>query len=133
VSQILINREVVSQPNCFDVELLGDSDVIVEELCRRLGWGALSEGLSFTDCEEGGKEMKYEAPNRYVFGSSRSGGGGGDDMYDDEEEEKTEEGDDSALDSMVRQVLTAEEVMTVEPTRSSQFFLNEAYNFKFFG
>jgi NAD-dependent SIR2 family protein deacetylase len=38
VPQILINREVVGRPNKFDIELLGDCDTIVAELCRRLGW-----------------------------------------------------------------------------------------------
>ncbi len=33
---ILINRELVGQPHCFDVELLGDSDVVVEHLSRML-------------------------------------------------------------------------------------------------
>ncbi|KAK9507257.1 hypothetical protein O3M35_007160 [Rhynocoris fuscipes] len=36
VPQILINRERLPHMN-FDVELLGDSDVIVDHLCRRLG------------------------------------------------------------------------------------------------
>ncbi|XP_018644198.1 chromatin regulatory protein sir2, putative [Schistosoma mansoni] len=37
VPQILINREPLSNHD-FDVELLGDCDVIVSELCHRLGW-----------------------------------------------------------------------------------------------
>lgn len=36
VPQILINRESLRSTE-FDVELLGDGDVIVSELCRRLG------------------------------------------------------------------------------------------------
>ena len=36
VPQILINRESLKHLN-FDVELLGDCDVIVNELCHRLG------------------------------------------------------------------------------------------------
>ncbi|OWZ15338.1 NAD-dependent Histone deacetylase sir2-like protein [Phytophthora megakarya] len=35
---ILINREPVGRPHKFDVELLGYSDEIVQELCRLLGW-----------------------------------------------------------------------------------------------
>lgn len=38
VPQILINREQLPHLN-FDVELLGDCDVIVNELCHRLGSG----------------------------------------------------------------------------------------------
>ncbi|KAF6778212.1 hypothetical protein AHF37_02571 [Paragonimus kellicotti] len=37
VPQVLINREPLSNHD-FDVELLGDCDVIVHELCLRLGW-----------------------------------------------------------------------------------------------
>ncbi|GMF24068.1 unnamed protein product [Phytophthora fragariaefolia] len=35
---ILINREPVGRPHKFDVELLGYSDEIVQELCRLLEW-----------------------------------------------------------------------------------------------
>ncbi|EKX46698.1 hypothetical protein GUITHDRAFT_40776, partial [Guillardia theta CCMP2712] len=38
VPAILINREVVGAPNQFDVELLGDCDAVVGELCCMLGW-----------------------------------------------------------------------------------------------
>ncbi|XP_037521143.1 NAD-dependent protein deacetylase sirtuin-1 isoform X1 [Rhipicephalus sanguineus] len=37
VPQILINRESLKHVT-FDVELLGDCDVIIKELCNRLGW-----------------------------------------------------------------------------------------------
>lgn len=37
IPQILINREPLSNHN-FDVELLGNCDTIVSELCLRLGW-----------------------------------------------------------------------------------------------
>lgn len=37
VPQILINRESLKHVT-FDVELLGDCDVIIKELCYRLGW-----------------------------------------------------------------------------------------------
>mmetsp|Transcript_56237 Transcript_56237/g.115002 ORF Transcript_56237/g.115002 Transcript_56237/m.115002 type:complete len:736 (+) Transcript_56237:477-2684(+) len=40
VPAILINREVVGQPNEFDVELLGDCDKVLAELCGMLGWEA---------------------------------------------------------------------------------------------
>jgi NAD-dependent deacetylase sirtuin 1 len=45
VPQILINREPLRHMT-FDVELLGDCDVIVTELCKRLGgkWTSLLEG-----------------------------------------------------------------------------------------
>ena len=37
VPQILINRERIRH-HSLDVELLGDCDLIIEEICRRLGW-----------------------------------------------------------------------------------------------
>jgi NAD-dependent SIR2 family protein deacetylase len=38
IPQILINREVLPGMNTFDIYLLGNSDVITQELMRRLGW-----------------------------------------------------------------------------------------------
>lgn len=38
VPQIYISRTPVGHVN-FDIDLLGDCDVVVAELCRRLGWG----------------------------------------------------------------------------------------------
>lgn len=39
----------------FDVELLGDCDVIISELCQRLGgdWAGLLEGLDIPGVERG--------------------------------------------------------------------------------
>ena len=37
VPQIYVSRQSVSHIN-FDIDLLGDCDVVVAELCRRLGW-----------------------------------------------------------------------------------------------
>lgn len=46
IPQVLINREPLSHMT-FDVELIGYSDVIVAELCRRLGqgWEIEAKGL----------------------------------------------------------------------------------------
>ncbi|KAM7305220.1 NAD-dependent protein deacetylase sirtuin-1 [Ixodes scapularis] len=43
VPQILINREPLKHVT-FDVELLGDCDVIIHELCHRLGWEVTPDG-----------------------------------------------------------------------------------------
>ena len=45
IPQILINREPLKHMT-FDVELLGNCDVIVNELCRRLGdgWNSICTG-----------------------------------------------------------------------------------------
>lgn len=37
IPQIYISRQAVSHIN-FDIDLLGDCDVVIAELCRRLGW-----------------------------------------------------------------------------------------------
>ena len=44
VPQVLINREPLRHKT-FDVELLGDCDVIISELCQRLGgsWNSLND------------------------------------------------------------------------------------------
>ncbi|EAW10641.1 putative histone deacetylase SIR2 [Aspergillus clavatus NRRL 1] len=38
IPQIYISRTPVTH-TCFDIDLLGDCDVVVSELCRRAGWG----------------------------------------------------------------------------------------------
>ena len=43
IPQVLINREPLPHI-AADVELLGDCDVIVDQLCRRLGWERLGDG-----------------------------------------------------------------------------------------
>ncbi|KAI9819748.1 MAG: NAD-dependent histone deacetylase sir2 [Phylliscum demangeonii] len=42
VPQIYISRDIVGHVN-FDIELLGDCDVVVAELCRRAGWSLVHE------------------------------------------------------------------------------------------
>lgn len=81
VPQILINREPLPHMT-FDVELLGDCDVIVQELCHRLGqnWneicvkGKLNEQLENSNFENYDlenadleKSFLHFPPNRYVF------------------------------------------------------------------
>uniref|UniRef100_T1HBF6 protein acetyllysine N-acetyltransferase n=1 Tax=Rhodnius prolixus TaxID=13249 RepID=T1HBF6_RHOPR len=54
IPQVLINRERLPHMN-FDVELLGDSDVIVDHLCRILGgdWEEICwRDVPLTDCTE---------------------------------------------------------------------------------
>lgn len=45
VPQIYISRDPVSHIN-FDIDLLGDCDVVVAELCRRLGWDLQHEMIN---------------------------------------------------------------------------------------
>ncbi|KAK4534792.1 hypothetical protein CDCA_CDCA03G0817 [Cyanidium caldarium] len=60
VPQILINRELVARARVeFDVELLGDCDVVVAELARRLQW----EMASMTPASA----YTFHPPHRYLF------------------------------------------------------------------
>ena len=45
---VLINRELVGQPHSFDVELLGDSDIVVEHLRKMLD---VDENIENESCE----------------------------------------------------------------------------------
>lgn len=42
IPQIYVSRQAVNHIN-FDIDLLGDCDVVVSELCRRLGWPMVHE------------------------------------------------------------------------------------------
>lgn len=44
IPQMYISRDPVSHVN-FDIDMLGDCDIIIEELCRRLNWGLEHEAL----------------------------------------------------------------------------------------
>ena len=62
VPQILINREVVGQPHEFDVELLGDCDVVALALAKQLGWklGCDSDmNISHRTSEKADKTHRY--------------------------------------------------------------------------
>ncbi|XP_022258685.1 NAD-dependent protein deacetylase sirtuin-1-like, partial [Limulus polyphemus] len=75
VPQILINRERLKHLT-FDVELLGDCDVIVQELCRRLGekWSEIGEQessmLELTELSE--CHLKQDPPTSLTPTSTKS-------------------------------------------------------------
>lgn len=54
VPQVLINREPLRHMT-FDVELLGDCDVVISELCQRLGgsWNSLLDDCNMPNVERG--------------------------------------------------------------------------------
>jgi NAD-dependent deacetylase sirtuin 1 len=64
IPQILINKESLGKFN-FDVELLGNSDDIVEELCYRLGEDWVKDVSFSKPCSS--QEFTFVAPNRYLF------------------------------------------------------------------
>ena len=57
VPQIYISRESCKHID-FDVELLGECDVVVQELCRRAGWGSLEDAAKGAKGELGGKRVE---------------------------------------------------------------------------
>lgn len=69
VPQIYISREPVSHVE-FDIELLGDCDVVVAELCRRAGWGLKHEMIP--DDHKVDIELRNGYQSRYSF-SARLG------------------------------------------------------------
>ena len=82
IPQILINREPLRHMT-FDVELLGDCDVIISELCQRLGgdWAGLLEGFdipgversSVSPEEENATGEGHQAVNSEELGRPESG------------------------------------------------------------
>jgi hypothetical protein len=68
VPQIVINKTPIRHME-FDVQLLGDCDVIVPELCRRLGWELKHEKLpnGTSHGEPGDEPFEFVPPNFYLF------------------------------------------------------------------
>lgn len=60
VPLVLINREVVGQPNEFDVKLLGDCDAICATLCAKLEWNSHSTDNQYD-------MFNYLPPDTYTF------------------------------------------------------------------
>lgn len=64
IPQIYISRQAVSHIN-FDIDLLGDCDVVVAELCRRLGWPMKHEMIPKDQKIDTRTEHGYKS--RHVF------------------------------------------------------------------
>ena len=66
VPQILLNREVLSHlKSHFDIHLLGDSDVVVQELLRLLKWNIEMDDVP-TDAAIK-EDHQFIAPHHYIF------------------------------------------------------------------
>lgn len=74
IPQIYISRTPVNHHN-FDVDLLGDCDVVVAELCKRAGWDLKHEMIPDDQVIE--VETQTGWTSRHVFTAHRPGGGGG--------------------------------------------------------
>lgn len=70
IPQIYISRTPVAHHN-FDVDLLGDCDVVVAELCRRAGWDLRHEMIPDDQTIEVRREPGWAS--RHVFTARRSG------------------------------------------------------------
>lgn len=64
VPQIYVSRQAVSHIN-FDIDLLGDCDVVASELCRRLGWELKHEMVPRGEVVDVEKVEGY--PSRHTF------------------------------------------------------------------
>ncbi|KAJ4131627.1 NAD-dependent histone deacetylase sir2 [Fusarium equiseti] len=64
IPQIYVSRQAVNHIN-FDIDLLGDCDVVVAELCRRLGWSMVHEMVPKDQKVEVRTEPGYKS--RHVF------------------------------------------------------------------
>jgi hypothetical protein len=95
VPQIVINKTPIRHME-FDIQLLGDCDVIVPELCRRLGWRLEHEKLvgGHSDHLKEGEPFHFISPNVYLFKGAvldEEDEYDGDDDDDDDETEDAEE------------------------------------------
>ncbi|KJZ74676.1 NAD-dependent protein deacetylase hst1 [Hirsutella minnesotensis 3608] len=68
IPQVYVSREAVSHIN-FDIDLLGDCDVVVAELCHRLGWPFEHEMVPKDQRINVHAEAGYKS--RHVFEASR--------------------------------------------------------------
>lgn len=79
---MLINRETVGKPHEFDIELLGDCDLIIEEIMAKLNWRNSKElrkncGIYPSTCYGVSKQVVpmdyyvnpyvFISPNTYIF------------------------------------------------------------------
>lgn len=69
VPQVYISRTPVSHVN-FDIDMLGDCDVVVAELCRRVGWD-LNHEMTVPKDTKIGVELVDGYPSRHVFTVSK--------------------------------------------------------------
>ncbi|KAK0742474.1 DHS-like NAD/FAD-binding domain-containing protein [Apiosordaria backusii] len=89
IPQIYISREPIGHNN-FDIDLLGDCDVVVAELCRRAGWGLRHEMVPE------GQVVEVEGVrgwgSRWVFKEVKEGGEGEKGEGEKEEEKGGKDG-----------------------------------------
>lgn len=64
IPQIYISREPIKHHN-FDIDLIGDCDIVVAELCKRAGWDLKHEMIPQDQIIDVKTEVGYES--RHVF------------------------------------------------------------------
>lgn len=113
VPQILINREQLHHLE-FDVELLGDSDVIINQICHRLGqdWKDICfSDQVLTECTELLPRTDFEQFEENT-----------DDVDDDEETEITSDDDDKQHNTLLQDVDT----QSIKSDTSTDIAVNSA-------
>ncbi|TYZ61994.1 hypothetical protein PybrP1_010902 [[Pythium] brassicae (nom. inval.)] len=110
---VLINREPVGRPHKFDVELLGYSDEIVEELCRLLEWeiprpdpvllgqsdlpeSVLASMSALSTSRKEPKPFEFVAPSRHMFAGAIAESSSSSDEDGDSSSSSSEPDDDGA-------------------------------------
>ncbi|KAK0617151.1 SIR2-like protein [Immersiella caudata] len=89
IPQIYISRTPVSHVN-FDIDLLGDCDIVVSELCHRAGWDLKHEMIPEGQVVD--VQLAEGYPSRHVFTQVKP------EAAEDEERGKGKEGDEAAKD-----------------------------------
>jgi NAD-dependent histone deacetylase SIR2 len=87
IPQIYISRTPVSHVN-FDIDLLGDCDVVVAELCRRAGWALEHEMIPEGQVVD--VKLAEGFGSRHMFAQVKPVAGG--EMKGEEEEKRGEGG-----------------------------------------
>lgn len=83
IPQVVINKTPILHMQ-FDVQLIGDSDVIVAELCRRLEWDLVHPSLPGGRASLGPDEsIEFVPPNFHLFRGADMSSLASDDVEDD--------------------------------------------------
>ncbi|KAI0477499.1 hypothetical protein GGR56DRAFT_673872 [Xylariaceae sp. FL0804] len=98
VPQICISRTPVGHTN-FDIDLLGDCDVVVAELCRRAGWDLRHEMVPPRQRARIALEQGWRSRHVFTVVDPDGDGGDGDKKHKNGNDEQKNNGKDSKADA----------------------------------
>ncbi|XWW98801.1 hypothetical protein V2A60_006804 [Cordyceps javanica] len=99
IPQIYVSRQPVTHIN-FDIDLLGDCDVVVAELCRRLGWPLDHEMVPPDQVVHVRTETGFQS--QHLFEARRLQPRDDDDQETDDDQEDEEEEEEEDQDDAVK-------------------------------